>query len=120
MCVNALKSGEFTQGRLVLRSPNGNWCCLGVLCELYRRDTGNGEWKGEYTCDDYSNSRGVLFEISKYSTFSQLVKPVTEWAGLDSNDPTVYDGTGNKKSLAALNDARTDWNTLAGIIERNL
>lgn len=36
--VAALRSGEFKQGKHVLRSDDGEYCCLGVACELLARD----------------------------------------------------------------------------------
>lgn len=30
----ALRSGDYTQGSGVLRTPSGDFCCLGVLCEI--------------------------------------------------------------------------------------
>jgi hypothetical protein len=41
--VAALRSGEFKQTKGRLRDTKG-FCCLGVACEVYRRETGNGEW----------------------------------------------------------------------------
>ena len=35
--VNALRSGEFKQGKAVLRSTDNEYCCLGVLCEVAAR-----------------------------------------------------------------------------------
>lgn len=32
--VKALRSGKYKQGRGQLRSRDGRYCCLGVLCEL--------------------------------------------------------------------------------------
>lgn len=32
--VAALRSGKYLQGRLALRSPEGGYCCLGVLCRV--------------------------------------------------------------------------------------
>jgi hypothetical protein len=32
--VDKLRSGEYPQGRQVLRTREGEFCCLGVLCEL--------------------------------------------------------------------------------------
>lgn len=32
--ITALRSGEYTQGQNYLKA-NGNYCCLGVLCEVY-------------------------------------------------------------------------------------
>lgn len=33
--VAALRSGEYKQGRHQLRSPDNDFCCLGVLCNLH-------------------------------------------------------------------------------------
>lgn len=41
--VAALRSGEFKQTRNRLHYGDG-YCCLGVACELYRRETGKGKW----------------------------------------------------------------------------
>src|SRR5690242_16385148 len=43
--VDALKSGEYTQGQFVLRSFEDTYCCLGVLCDLYAKETGKGNWQ---------------------------------------------------------------------------
>ena len=32
--IAALRSGEYKQGRKVLRNSNDEFCCLGVLCDL--------------------------------------------------------------------------------------
>ncbi len=32
--VAALRSGKFTQGRSALKTVDGGYCCLGVLCEI--------------------------------------------------------------------------------------
>lgn len=32
--VNALRSGNYTQGRGGLRTANNEYCCLGVLCDV--------------------------------------------------------------------------------------
>lgn len=43
----ALDSGEFKQGTGRLRSDIlevASYCCYGVLCEVYRRTTGEGKW----------------------------------------------------------------------------
>ena len=34
--INALKSGEYKQGKGVLNRNNKEFCCLGVLCELQK------------------------------------------------------------------------------------
>ena len=46
--VEALRSGEYKQGLGRLRSKEGRYCCLGVLCDLHAKDTGT-EWR---SCSD--------------------------------------------------------------------
>lgn len=41
--IAALLSGEYTQGRKVLRGADDTYCCLGVLCDLHRKAVG-GKW----------------------------------------------------------------------------
>jgi len=40
---DALESGEYEQGTGTLRAGD-QYCCLGVLCDLYHRETGDGRW----------------------------------------------------------------------------
>jgi hypothetical protein len=35
--VKALRSGKYSQGRIYLRSSSNQYCCLGVLCDLYQQ-----------------------------------------------------------------------------------
>ena len=45
----ALESGEFPHGRGQLRSPRtGHYSVLGMACEIFRRQTGLGQWYDEY------------------------------------------------------------------------
>ena len=48
--VTALRSGEYTQARWNLQTEQG-FCCLGVLCDLYAKETGT-EWEVSTTEDD--------------------------------------------------------------------
>lgn len=32
--IEALRSGDYEQGKFLLRSPEGAYCCLGVLCNV--------------------------------------------------------------------------------------
>jgi hypothetical protein len=65
--VKALRSGRYKQGRNMLRTDDGKFCCLGVLCDLHSKSTGTA-WgtDGRY----FGNS-------------ATLPLPVMEWAGLD-------------------------------------
>ncbi len=96
--VTALRSGDYPQTRTRLHDDDG-FCCLGVLCDLARRDgiiqavlnDVEGDW--EYA--------GEAFE---------LPPAVREWAGLraaGSADPTVsviVDDERMDMDLASLND----------------
>jgi len=48
--IDALRSGEYVQGKYKLRSASEYWCCLGVLCDV----CGKGEWiKGDEVSHSY-------------------------------------------------------------------
>jgi hypothetical protein len=67
---------SFDQAVGALRSPRG-FCCLGVACEVFRRETDQGRWN-----DD---------ELEAFDRFTFLgennIMPirVAEWYGLDEN-----------------------------------
>lgn len=97
--LKALRTGEYKQGHNQLRANEDNtYCCLGVLCDLHRRETGDGEW----TTDD-------LYRTSNDVESLGLPPSVAEWAGLPSGDPKVSrvhfskDFTGNTV-ISTLND----------------
>ncbi len=116
----ALRSGEFRQGRQVLRNaPQDDgirdYCCLGVLCELHRRETGKGEWFG---------SRYKT--ISGDSSASSLPGAVARWAGLVNDDgpdgnPFLSDELGNAYSATFWNDIQcARFEHIADLIDRSL
>lgn len=100
--VDALRSGEYKQGFEALRSPDDEFCCLGVLCDLYSKektipwdDTNGGS---------YTHEGGISFP-------SQNVK---DWADIwfvYSNILSV---------LVDMNDhARNSFKTIADYIEQH-
>lgn len=42
--IAALRGGEYEQGRRRLRRGDA-FCCLGVACDLYKKETGVGAWQ---------------------------------------------------------------------------
>lgn len=70
--VEALRSGEYNQGEACLRN-NSNFCCLGVLCDLYVKD-GHGHWEGKF---------GEK-ELDLHS--ATLPSTVIDWAGMKDSD----------------------------------
>lgn len=91
--ITALNSDEYSQGRNSLRQisrhdDHGNdYCCLGVLTELYRKETGRGNWvrvghTSRFVEGDDENS-------------CELIQPVLDWSGLT---------TAEQYTLVGLND----------------
>ncbi len=126
--LTALRSGMFGQTRSKLSDGEGNYCCLGVLCEVALRD----ESKPERLVKDCTGQR--YGDMGTDSSRAYLPRMVQEWAGLiddsgyfkndngDFNDNGVEivreDGTiilGN--SLASLNDDKATFEEIANVIE---
>jgi hypothetical protein len=81
----ALRSGEYKQARGTLQNTGG-FCCLGVMCDVYEKETGNGL---ERTPSGLLNGTNLRKHID-----------VKEWVGLQCNLGT----SDNSDSLAAIND----------------
>ena len=95
--LKALRSGEYEQCKKNLRNGD-KFCCLGVLTDLYLKETG-GNWT------EYLKGHSDLV----------LSNDVTNWAKLDSLNPKVDNG-----QLAALNDNGEDFKNIADSIEVSL
>ena len=109
MWVKALRSGEYEQTQERLCNKNG-YCCLGVLCDLHAKETGQA-WDSYPEGYEYVGESGVLPDV------------VAVWAGLgdedwmkeDSNDPKV-----NGVCLSKRNDDGMGFAEIADLIERHL
>jgi hypothetical protein len=107
--VNALESGEFKQGANRLYKPDENqWCCLGVLCELYRRaHPEDSRWTG-----------GGFFQAPYHNNIGSSYSPpkdVLTWAGFYKSDnswwthpETVLTIDGETADPATHNDGRSE------------
>jgi hypothetical protein len=97
--IQALRSNEYTQAVGNLRTDKG-YCCLGVLCDLYAKETGY-----EWIC------------------FHQVLLPpeVMEWAGLSNTDPhyvVADEETGERNiTLSRVNDEGSSFEDIAQLIE---
>lgn len=109
--LKALRSGEYSQTKGVLRDANG-FCCLGVLCDLHQKETPNAKW-----VDD--NIR--FYNDGKMITHGILSEKVMEWSGLNNTNPSVFDNMNLKFiPLATLNDDGRTFNAIANLIEKDL
>ena len=112
MWLKALRSGEYKQARRAMVSTLGGekrYCCLGVLADLYEKDTGK-------KCRQL-NDEG---EYPKAA--------VAKWAGIDLRkgfkgmvcDPFVT-VAGEKTTLSRLNDdEQKSFKQIANVIEKQL
>ncbi len=111
--VDALRSGHYAQGQGRLRQCN-NFCCLGVLCDLYSNNHPEA-W------DDADG--GADYEFMDNATY--LPDAVIQWADLtkyqcgDFGDIKVS-WADDESTLASLNDNCHTFAEIADIIEKQL
>lgn len=86
--VTALRSSEYKKGRGRLKDTRGQettYCCLGVLCEIYLKETGNGKWE--------DTGLGLIRFVtgdSEDSTSGSILTPeVMAWSGIDTAHGTL-------------------------------
>jgi len=103
--LNALRSGDYQQGRNYLRTDNG-FCCLGVLCDLYGKEN-NVEW-------NFVNN-GHNYEFEEFESY--LPSSVRKWAGVEGYNFLVNNGT---ETLSELNDRGSTFEQIAYVIEEHL
>jgi hypothetical protein len=106
--VAALRSGKYKQGCGALRR-NDEYCCLGVLCDVYRKETGK-RWVRQKGHE----------EFAIHQSTGGLPTRVREWAGLDQARIDL-DWDGKNESVVLLNDVyRVPFEKLADAIEEQL
>ena len=123
--VRALRSGKFRRGRGALKRKAKNnryyHCCLGVLCEVYKKDTKDEDIETQdphYDCATFGDEEALLPE------------KIRKWAGLKTDDATLFladncdldvaRAAGGKASLAMVNDnrSRVTFKKIADIITK--
>jgi len=111
--VKALRSGEYKQTQHFLNCDRG-FCCIGVLADLYIKETNEGHWQQTTTPVD-----GVTPLVFNDVNASILPVEVMEWAGL-VNELIVTSEHG-KVSFYELNDSlRLSFVEISNIIEKQL
>lgn len=142
----ALRSDEFTQGHNALRTIDKDTgkpcdCCLGVLCELYRREfpdevhwTKDGAFVVPH--DDYDPCSAFDCVDGNHMFNEYLPEPVIEWAGLVDENPQMgehhagewndgevvkqYDPVTNKHIEVEVHRAPKTFTEIADLIEQHL
>lgn len=117
--VEALRSGKYRKGRGVLTEvkKNGtkNYCCLGVLCELYMEENNLPIRIGPQV-SARSRDRMIVY-YNEYDKF--LPYEVRKWAGMESR---LGESNCGSVSLWKLNDdprSKRSFKRMADIIEKN-
>lgn len=103
--VDALRYGEYKQTQKCLRDENG-YCCLGVACDIYNKETGEGYW-GAF--NQFLSGPETEYQILTYT--------VRDWFGFCSKNPLVA-LAGTTEQLAALNDRGFSFAEIADLIEK--
>lgn len=129
LLANALRSGEFLQGIGRLRRE-GCHCAEGVACEVYRRETGDGEWQRSPGGggDWYLTPDGIV--ANRAATPAR----VRDWYGFEGPGVVVrLDGRetdritgmapgfhGDAWGLATMNDRATPFPVIAELLEASV
>lgn len=143
--IAALRSGNYKQAKHRLRiehtDGSASYCCLGVLCELYRQETGEGKWLDDLVNlpaqDAADNDESYIAHDIISNNTNALASPrfldgakdkdgevvpiaVRKWAALPQGNPTYGGPNGNDSSLADRNDAGYSFEQIADLIDRYL
>lgn len=117
--ITALRSGDYVQGFGTLKTIDNKHCCLGVLCDIYHKETGEGKWKNH----DFND--GIFFNINSKSESVQLPTEVQKWADIDGPTPYVIVNSferplSNVNDEGISNSIGASFEIIADIIEKQL
>lgn len=122
----ALRSGKYKQGFCTLRDKDNEFCCLGVLCDLYDKDRKAKKKKSiKISAPRYNGNKDRYCYV--YGTTSDfLPQEVKKWAGMRTvrgSFELITDGT--HLDLALINDGdshlgRKNFKDIAKIIEQHV
>lgn len=82
--LDALRSGEYKQGKEMLRTQDNSYCCLGVLCDVVDPDGWDLAW---FTYGDHSSEvalpKGLAAELfGSYRPFNDSEREVPNQEGV--------------------------------------
>jgi hypothetical protein len=113
--VAALRSGQYEQGKSVLRSGD-RYCCLGVLCDI----SGLGTWVPVSAAETGEHGTYRYQFADKHSgSIGLLPFDVLSWAGLD-NDAAAVDDMPDHMQPVTMNDIGRTFEEIADSIEAHL
>ena len=102
----ALRSGEYTQTKLRLQSTRGH-CCLGVMCEVYEKETRD-------SIDRKASGHVGGGNLRRYEKVQAWVGLLTPSGNMTISSPSGFKST----SLAQMNDEEgKTFSEIADLIE---
>jgi hypothetical protein len=110
--VAALRSGEYEQTGHCLRD-NNQFCCLGVLCDVFIKETGGARWKDVQIGYEFVSSTEDEGESEEGSLLPYVVY---EWAGLDGGNPVM----GEHSATSYNDELGKTFPEIADLIEQHL
>lgn len=97
--IEALESGKYQQGKGQLRNANGEYCCLGVLCELAAKEGVIEEGKTKF------NSLDIEGYTTYYDgTWHTISDKVRQWSGFGLDVEENYSLSGDVNHVIGMND----------------
>lgn len=81
--VDALRSGDYKQGKNCLRFEN-RFCCLGVLCDIYTKTNVNKQWDHNYALMDTTK-----FLPQEVKTWAEFPNGITQHTLSRLNDEGI-------------------------------
>ena len=118
-CVTALRSGKYRQGKGFL-NKDGDYCCLGVACEVYIQSHPD-KLEKSIVAHDFGDT--AYYGSGDDGTCCRLPKEVQQWLDLTTNDGCFVLGTelaiqlGAYSSLVTINDSGQTFDQIADLIE---
>lgn len=104
--IKALRSGDYRQAKYKLKLNENTMCCLGVLCDITKKETG-GDWD--------HNSFGIDGDV----TSDVLPKIIADKLGISYDSQFFAKGTSESTQLSELNDTGSTFRDIANIIDEN-
>jgi hypothetical protein len=112
MWIEALRSGEYEQGRDHLRDPDGGYCCLGVLCHL----VGIMDERGNATIGTDNLDEDLQYQDS-VSCNVLCPLPLAKHVGIIGTSGDHRGGHFTAPTLARMNDDGKTFNQIADALE---
>lgn len=113
LLVDALRSGEYEQGRGALRTQGDTYCCIGVGCEVARRNGLDANW----TLAEVRRGLSVVNPEWQFDgSGSAFGGAVSDWYGFDLRNPFL-DPHRNVTMIAANDGYNWTFEQIADAVE---